>query len=306
MVVLSNGSDAFRMDELELHADEVCQTYERLLHYCNFETLKCIFKNRTLRCSSLDYANLNDLYEKQRIGIEEYTCNVFISCFCHRQTEKVPFWYDYGGKDYKHKVLIRFPNFTKNINDYINTDYALTVEGKKVFFYCPEYGATINSNSPYFRSPDSLPIKTDYDLRNCIKSLRIKDVDYRPKDDETFTANYSGEADVSFGKDMPSIETTTYDITSLGLYKTEPWDYEEETRIILSLEIWGSILWNQIDLRLKDLIFKDMIIALNPWADDTFSAEINSMIDECDLSDEIKHSIHIIRSDLDGKLKEPT
>lgn len=76
-------------------ASDDCMAYEQLLHYTNFDVLKIILSNRTLKCNSLK--NVNDQLERKRKGIEKLIDTFYVSCFCHNQCEIVPFWFMYGG-----------------------------------------------------------------------------------------------------------------------------------------------------------------------------------------------------------------
>ena len=77
--------------------------YGNLLHYSNFNSLRMIMNNKTLRFSNLNI--LNDKYEAKRKGIEQFAKGVFVACFCHEQHEIVPFWYTYGGDVKQDKLL---------------------------------------------------------------------------------------------------------------------------------------------------------------------------------------------------------
>lgn len=63
-------------------------------HYTKAQNLPKIFsteeKGYTLLCNSLTH--MNDLTERSRANAQ----NVFVSCFCNTESEKIPMWYLYG------------------------------------------------------------------------------------------------------------------------------------------------------------------------------------------------------------------
>ena len=61
----------------------------------DIDTMNMIFRNKTFRSSSRSNEKLNDAMEKQRIGVEEFDCSRFVTCFSHINHESVPFWTNY-------------------------------------------------------------------------------------------------------------------------------------------------------------------------------------------------------------------
>ena len=57
-----------------------------------------------------------------------------------------------------------------------------------------------------------------------------------------------------------------------------------------------------IDLRLKDEMFRDLIIIKSPWEDESLQGEIEAIIQNSELADDVKASIRIKDSEVKGTL----
>lgn len=55
-------------------------------------------------------------------------------------------------------------------------------------------------------------------------------------------------------------------------------------------------------IRLKDDVFRDMLIVANPWVSDDLMLEIYTALNESTLSEDIKKTIIVQRSELDGQI----
>lgn len=280
--------------------------HERLCYTTCVDTMRLIFENMTIRSSSLTSANLNDKLEQKRVGISQFACGRFITCFSHISHESVPFWAYYGGKDNSKKVLLKFKNCALAFKDVIHTDYCLVAGWKKLFFYSDEYKRTLRSSCT---GMSGLPqINADFDIRNYIRSIEMLDVEYLPTDSRMFSEDYSGKIDVDFGaiasaKSSAVItDITAFSPECLGKQKTEPWDYEKESRILSCLYNQEDSTWDYIDLRLKDDFFRDLIIVINPWEEDDLRSEIQEIIDCSPLIGDIKSTITIVNSEIKGTL----
>ena len=223
-----------------LQIDENSKAHKKLLHYCNMSSLKDMLNDKTLKCNNL--SNVNDVFEHKRIGIEEYSMNCFVSCFCNYQQEIVPFWLNYGGEDRKQKVLLKFNNYSNDIYNKIYTDYFLTEQKRKMKIF-------LDSKKSYSLDDIVGEIKenSEYDASNFLTLIKIKDVDYRPKSDPVFNKTYFPADDPPFivnakgidGEDLGQVPFA--DISSLGCYKTNHWEYEKETRIICQLNVLNRV-----------------------------------------------------------------
>ena len=279
------------------------KTHENLRHTTTVEKFGCIINNLTLRCSSLTSSKLNDKKEKERVSVEKFAPSRFISCFSHIKHESVPFWSMYGDK--LNNIQLVFKNFGNFFSNVIWMDYCLSEDGKRIFFKSDECNRVLNSNSPMLRTMLGLPLEScDYDTRNWIESIEMIDIEYLSADHESFIRDYSSPTSVYFGNDenAPIINTTQYSPNCLGRQKSDPWVGEEESRILCCLSVQDFDKWSYIDLRLKEEIFRDLKIILNPWANENLEQEVQTLIDNSQISDDIKSSISIQRSSVEGTI----
>lgn len=278
--------------------DESSKRHQVFGYTTDISTMRLIFQNRTIRSSSLSYAKLNDTMEKQRVGVSDFACSRFITCFTHTNQESVPFWMNYGKDVPEDKLLLRFSNFTHDLGKKVRTDFVKVKDDKLCFFKAPEYGKTINQQL----SCDG----SIYDLRACVDSLSVFDVEYVEPGSPVFTEDYSGEVDIDFGRitGQPNthVKVRGYNPTVLGKQKSNPWDYEKETRILCTLSDPHFSEWEYLDLRLFDEFFRDLRIVLSPWDDGTLRAKVEDIIQNSGLPIEIANSITIVDSVLKGTL----
>lgn len=236
---------------LNVNVAEGVKQYDVMGYTTDLNTMRLIFQNKTFRSSSLSNANLNDAMEKQRVGVSEFASSRFITCFTHSPQESVPFWMYYGKEVREEKVLLQFRNFAVNFEECVRTDFAKVKDNKLCFFRTPEYGSTINSQ--WFSDI------TQYDLRACINSISVFDVEYVPPDSSVFTDDNSGHADIDFGhvtgQEQAVVKMQGFNPTVLGKQKSNPWDYEKETRILCTLSNPTFKEWDYIDLQLHSEIF---------------------------------------------------
>ncbi|WP_313128479.1 hypothetical protein [Anaerocolumna sp.] len=292
-----------KLQKLQISVEETSKEHEYLLHYCNLDTLGYIINDRTLKCSSLNNVNLNDRLEAKRNNIERFAGSRFIACFSHCPYEIVPFWVNYGGKKKNQKVVLKFKNFASAFEDVIHMDYCLTDNLDKMFFYCDEYGITVNNNGLLGQLQNSAPINIDYDTRDYIQTIKLNDVKYLPISDEVFTKDYKRFTKFKSSEEDLGIELPVYDPTNLGRHKTNHWDYEKETRIICIMSRNDESFFQHIYLRLKEKIFQDLEIIMNPWAPKTLATDIQDLLDKSSLSGAIKKSVKITKSELHGQVK---
>lgn len=261
-------------------------------------TMRLIFQNKTFRSSSLSNVNLNDSMERQRVGVSEFSSSRFITCFTHQDHECVPFWMNYGKNIRENKVLLQFKNFADNFSSCIRIDFAKVKDDKLCFFKSPQYGVTINGQWKL----DT----TKYDLRSCIDSINFFDVEYVPAESEVFTEDYSGQANVDLqritGQENSVVNIQKFDPTVLGKQKSNPWEYEKETRILCTLSAPYFNEWDYIDLQLHSEMFRDLNIILSPWDDGSLKGQVEEIILSSGLPANIMDSIRIQDSVLKGTL----
>lgn len=291
-----------------LDVSESVKLYSKMYHTTDVIALGFILSKLTLRCSSLLNAKLNDKMEKERVGVSQFAGSRFIACFSHEDHENIHFWYEYGGDNRQNKILIKFNNFATHLLDSIHTDYCLLENDQKVFFDGEDYHQTINQNGICGTMLGMKRINEDFDLRNCISSVEMFDVEYLPCGDEAFTKDYSGKIAVDFSAenitDIPSeiSEIKAFSPSCLGKQKSNPWDIESESRILFTLHQQDFSEWPFIDLRLKEGIFRDMTIVLSPWLAPDLENRVRRIVAESPISSEIKRTIQIRHSDLENTI----
>lgn len=279
----------------QFKASKECLPYPELLHYTSYDVLKIILRNRTLKLNSIK--NLNDQFEQNRKGIEELAQGFYIASFCHYPHEIVPFWYMYGNCENDKKVLLRFQNFSSTFEDSIDTAFALTSENK-LLFYDPHKLFRTNLGG-ISCNPIEDP---NVEMRQTIATVRLFDIEYKDPQDEVFTKDYATPGSVSFDKGESFVSSPVKDVRTVGKYKTINWEYEAETRLQCRMSLITAPLFDFFLIRLKDEIFQGLKIIANPWASDDFIQQIQDSLNGCSLSDEIKNSITITRSELDGQI----
>lgn len=287
-------------EQLNIKISEDSKKHKVMGYTTDIGTLELIFQRKTLRSSSLSNANLNDPMEKERVGVSEFADSRFITCFCQLDHECVPFWMYYGKDIRKDKVLMQFRNFADRFEDCFYTDFALVADNKKCYFWSPDYEKALYNQMFYGKGQD------EYDLRACIDSISIFDVEYVPIDSTVFTEDNTGETSVDFGKITGQTDAMVvmrgYNPTVLGKQKSNPWDYEKETRILSSLSNQEFSDWTFVDLRLKPEMFRGLRIMLSPWDDGSLRSKVESVINNSDLPSDVVESIEIVDSGLKGKL----
>lgn len=283
---------------LNINVDDKTKEYDVMGYTTDLNTMRLIFQNKTFRSSSLSNANLNDTMEKQRVGVSEFAGSRFITCFAHTRQESVPFWMYYGKDVRKDKVLLQFRNFAADLESCIRLDFAKIKDDKLCFLGSSRYGTAINSQW----TTDT----AQYDLRACIDTISVFDVEYVSPDSPVFTEDNSGQADIDFshitGQEEAVVKLQGYNPTVLGKQKSNPWEYEKETRILCTLSNPTFSEWDYIDLQLYDEIFRGLRIILSPWDDGTLREKVKEIISSSGLSSEIIDTITIEDSVLKGTL----
>lgn len=288
-----NSNDAKRVGGCDLVVSSEAGQYERLRYTTDLNTLRLIFQNKTFRSNSLTYARLNDSMEKQRNGIEPLAACRYITCFSHDTHESVPFWVSYGMQNKEKKVQLCFNNFANDFQDKVNMDYALIKENKKLLFRNKDFFERITAEK------QSEAENEGYCLIADIDRVSMFDIEYIPTDDEEFTMQYRGEGTMEVKSGI--LPATYMNATTLGRKKSNPWEYEHETRIMVSVGNCCNV-GEWIDLRLKDEMFRDLIIIKSPWEDESLQGEIEAIIQNSELADDVKASIRIKDSEVKGTL----
>lgn len=301
LIMLSPVEPGEDVHQLRMKISDDVKRYDRMYYTTDLNAVKFILSKLTLRSSSLTSAKLNDPAEKERVGVEQFAGSRFITCFSHIDHEIASFWGLYGGEIPHERVLLKFRNFANSFAEAIHTNYCLLGDGSKVFFYSDEYRRTIKHNCVAGQMAGLQQLNTDFDIKSCVRSIEMFDVEYLPATDEAFSQDYSGEANIDWGSTSSNMKM--YKPESLGKQKSNPWDTEGESRILSCLDRTDFDEWSFIDLRLKDEIFRDLIITMNPWAKSTLENKLRDFINSSPLSEEIRASITITHSDLEGKIR---
>ena len=262
-----------------------CDHKGSLLHYTDIDAFSHIIQDKTLKCSSLN--NVNDKFEKERTDLEEFAGTRFVTCFCNLDYEVVPFWYLYGKGKCEEKVMLRFDKYLQNLEEIIDTQRG-TIFGtsEKIHFQ-------INKSEKYRGN----------DLN--IMSINLFDIQYVERNDPVITkshAEYIGGnwIDVDMFQSKKRI-----DASDLGRQKTKNWEYEHETRLLYKLNLLDNE--ENIDallIGIKPKLFEKLVVVLNPWATDEFEKKVKKIIKDADIPDNIKKTIKVNRSELDGELIE--
>lgn len=96
--------------------------------------------------------------------------------------------------------------------------------------------------------------------------------------DAVFSEDNSGEANIDFGPVTGQVGAKVnmqgYNPTVLGKQKSNPWEYEKETRILSTLSSPAFKEWDYIDLQLHDEVFRGLRIVLSPWDDGTLRSRV--------------------------------
>lgn len=301
-------SSAAEIRNLRISISDETKKHNKMCYSTDLRTLDLIIQNMTIRSSSLTSAKLNDQKEKQRVGVLQFAGGRFITCFSYIDHESVSFWASYGEGEKTKKLFLKFRNFAERFSECIFTDYCLIADDKKLFFYSDEYHQTLRNNGPSGQRAGAPQINTEFDISNCVRNVEMFDVDYIPITDEAFEKDYSGEVNldvsiVSNGSGQTMLEgIRLYEPDCLGRQKSIPWVDEKESRIMCCLEHQESSKYAYIDLRLKPEIFRDLVIVLSPWTDATLEGQVRELIDHSSLPTEIKESIIIEHSELEGTL----
>lgn len=273
--------------EINIIKKEHLENYRVFLHYTDYEALSYILLDKTLKFNNLK--NVNDKFEKKREGLEEFAGTRYIFCLCHQDYEIVPFWYVYGKANKKEKVMLRFSNFSNKLKEVIESDYVF--DNQNNIIKCED---NIQNSQERLRLVKLIMFDIEYDEKNNINSKQnITSESYIPNPEQ-----------IMQGKAFPYAKYRV-DATTLGRVKTINWKYEEETRLMCTANLMDSKKEVEcLFVRVKDEIFRNLEIVVNPWADDILVGKIEKLIQKTRFSDEIKKSIKVVRSELDGLLIE--
>lgn len=283
-----------------LHVDEEAKLHTLFRYTTDLETTAKIFGNLTIQATSLGSRKLNDKLEKQRRGVETYAHGRFATCFSHDEHECVPFWVSYGKKKLNEKIQLCFHDLAARISECFYWDYAFVGTGK-VFFLNEEYKKTVNTNGLIGIVTGTNPVNEDYDTRAVIDMVHIFDVKYLPSDDSAFTKSYASTDTIQFGTvTLPNVPV--FQPGRIGMEKTNPWEYEKESRILVKLQPSDFSEWEWIRLRIEPEAFRNLTIILSPWENEMLENKVRDILREAQLPSEIKETISIRHSEVKDML----
>lgn len=268
--------------------NSINEKYKHLLHYTSVSSFEKIMDDMTFKCNNL--ANMNDKFEMKRLGIEGFSNTRFVTCFCHAQYEIVPFWFMYGDECAKNNILLCFQGFPNDLEDIIESDYAYD-ENKEKLLYCQDDSKEKSKDSIY--------------------KIKLFDVEYLDYGDESFNKSYG-----TYRTKMPSPEELisgneinikiSFDAKNYGMQKTIGWEYEKETRLMCTFSLLSKVDYKYIFIRLKEKIFENMIIYVNPWAESDLVYRVQDILNKSPLSKQIRDTITIKNSVLYKTISEHT
>lgn len=278
----------------------------KIYHYTNIETLALILSNKTIRFNRLD--NVDDLEEgnlkSNGVLFSNYT---FVSCWTENPEESIPLWKLYTKGNNGVRICLEKDGMFKQ--------YTLPSDNK--------YGIT---PIPPHEMKYDFPIEEIFEQREYQLPIHL---DYNSSNHGSFYRKIqyvenieSIAADALKGiKDKEGNPVgTLIAFNPLGTYKHKRWKFEEESRFVLNLlpgnpmayslndmnEGLESMVTNlsnnknlpfkYYDKELRDDIFEDLEITLNPMIDESQRIILNA------LCDKFAPNAIIKESDLKGKV----
>lgn len=271
-------------DKDNIYISPEVKKYDWLFHITTFDTLKIIIQNMTLRATSLCNDNLNDQQEKQRKGVEEFAKGRYVICFSHKTSESKKLWKEYSKDNYDNSVRLCFKNFANYLKNVIFIDYGYA-DNKEI-------PTKIYFSNKFKNNEQSV-------FQNLISNISVFDIKYRDKDSKEIQKNNSYETDISINGS--NFLMNVCESLNLGKFKENKWKNEEETRIIIILNNQQYNTPDYVYLRLKDEMFKDLVIMTSPGAREGLKDDVKELISNSKLSSEVKKTITIKESSLVDK-----
>lgn len=278
----------------------------KIYHYTNIDTLALILSNKTIRFNRLD--NVDDLeegrLESNGILFSKYT---FVSCWTENPEESIPLWRLYTRGANGIRICLRKDGMFKK--------YILPSKNKYGIVAIPPHDMIYDfpPEEIYEQRKYSLPHHLDYDSSKHGSFYRK--VQYV----ENVESMASNALKTVTDKNGIPIRTAIA-FQSLGTYKHKRWEFEEESRFVLNLlpgnpsayplshmkdglKDMSSAIYNNKDLPmnyydkdLRDDIFDELEITLNPMVSDSQRIIVKALCDKYAPNASIKES------DLKGKV----
>lgn len=246
------------------NAVETHQQRTELSQYTDYDALKFIFCDRTLKLNRVD--NVNDLNEKKIIAEKEIYQRVYISCFTHRIDEYIPHWHMYA---YNNGVRITFHK-KKGVSFHeLLLDVSRPITGKFA-----------DKNDSKYRWLFKPSIKVPEDLNKWKFDIHSLDVQYGKK----FIENNPIHVSVQ--------QSNKIDMVPLAAFKYEPWEFEEESRIVaFARTVYDNIDFDSPNYILIPITFDNLVkisITFSPWMSDKLKDEIREFIKKQTINEKIE------------------
>lgn len=226
-------------DEL-LEYRKKAQSRRTLNHYTDIESFFKIIENKSLKLNAID--NLNDRMEAEYLEDPKLNKLIFVSSFCHG-SENIPLWHMYTNRNYGLNIEFDYQSFDKEFIEaiYDNSRWIEAFQRKNV-------NEPDNFNRQGFLLDDLKPYS------GWSIELRVMDVCYSSDIKKENPVVYEG--------------VFKYDLNAMGVFKSEFWQHEEETRLIGQLRTAAeNIPVLTYDYILIPITFKNtnLTIRFSPW-----------------------------------------
>lgn len=278
----------------------------KIYHYTNIDTLALILSNKTIRFNRLD--NVDDLeegrLESKGISLSKYT---FVSCWTENSEESIPLWRLYTKGANGIRICLKKEGMFKK--------YILPAKNKYGIVAIPPHDMICDfpPEEIYEQRKYSLPHHLDYDSsKNGSFYRKVQYV-------ENVESMAADAVKIITDKNGTQIGTAIA-FHPIGTYKHKRWEFEEESRFVLNLlpgnpaacllsqmmdglKDMSSAIYNNDELPmnyydkdLRDDIFNELEITLNPMVSDSQRIIIKALCDKYAPNTKIKES------DLKGKV----
>lgn len=237
-----------------------------LYHYTSIEKLALILKNRTIRLNPLD--KMDDLQEKKTEDVKGMGQFVYVSCWTEDEEEQIPMWNMYTDIFSGVRIKMRKYPFVR---------YQFPVSRLKQYVSRNNMEAVVSKEEDYIY----VEFNMFYEKNFAISHFFGEDILHK--------VIYTNELEKLEPK-VSNIENSQVElkVNGLGKYKNKYWEFQKESRYILSIYPHGmsqDILekerynseqiskmvkgelkspFSYIDLKLTPLAYDDMEITISP------------------------------------------
>jgi hypothetical protein len=259
MVIKPSFIDVIQLNNNEVKDARISGESRTLLsHYTNIDTLRIILRDKTFLLNRID--KVNDLVEKDYLGIKENYLRVYVGCFTHDFNESIPQWYMYTPKEEGVRISLNLKdrlgrNCLGIINEY--DEIKVAFNGSKSLDYV--YRDNFDGNMCYCKDSSW---SFELSCTDIIYSSTLM------KDNPICITSKNG--------DMTNL-------TPIARIKYPDWGFEFETRILGMFRTTKSNIEFEVPeyiLVPLDLNKFDVTIILNPWSTDMFRNQVEEICEE--------------------------